>query len=107
MEILGFKLDDALILFRFCGLVILVMLLIFLVTLLIPKIAKIIDKSIEKHNPERVEENPEEPKIKGPYDKSEIEDFDPNYKIYNTDIYSLKIKKKPNKERNVDNGKEQ
>lgn len=56
-------------------------------TLLTPIIAKKIDKNKDEPIPERVDEN--EFTVKGPYDKQTDEDFDPNYKIYNTDIYGM------------------
>lgn len=68
-----------------------VMGLIMLAAVLTPKIAKLIDKNKTEPSPERVEDNisPDEYKVVGPYDKQEMQDFDPNYKIYNTDIYGF------------------
>lgn len=109
----GIDTETMLAILKFVGLVALIMFLIYLVTLLTPKIAKLIDKHSGKPNPERVEEDSEVPQVKGPYDKSQVDEFDPNYKIYNTDIYSFNSKKKQKDksvgdiERNVDNGKKQ
>lgn len=53
-----------------------------------PKIAKL----IEKHHPSINEKNePPDDGVKGPYDK-QVEKYDLNYKIYNTDIYGVDFK---------------
>lgn len=87
--------EFALVLLKFGGAMLGIMAIICGVTVLTPHLAKFIDKRLEKHkdepNPERVDEN--EPTVKGPYDKQVDEDFDPNYKIYNTDIYGFDRKK--------------
>lgn len=81
--------DTALVLLKFGGAMLIIMGLIFLAAVLTPKIAKLIEKRSGDPSPERVEEDilPENYTVKGPYDKSKLDDFDPNYKIYNTDIY--------------------
>ena len=38
--------------------------------------------------------DPENYKVQGIFDKSHIDGWDPNYKIYNEDIYALNFKKK-------------
>ena len=53
----------------------------------------------EKDDPERVDgentgNDPENYKVQGIFDKSHIDGWDPNYKIYNEDIYALNFKKK-------------
>jgi hypothetical protein len=75
------------------------MVLIVAACLVTPKIAKLIGKKYPQllENPERVEDsakgrNPEEYEVKGPYDSQKLDDFDPNYKIYNTDIYGVDFK---------------
>ena len=55
--------------------------------------------SAEKDDPERVDgentgNDPENYKVQGIFDKSHIDGWDPNYKIYNEDIYALNFKKK-------------
>ncbi len=102
--------------------------LIWVIAAITPFLARKIDERLKKPSPERVEDSndktEEEYKVKGLYDKSEMENFDPNYKIYNTDIYGIEsltkraqakkeaksgIENKEsdgNNERNVDNGKE-
>ena len=56
-------------------------------------------KRQEKDDPERVDgentgNDPENYKVQGIFDKSHIDGWDPNYKIYNEDIYALNFKKK-------------
>lgn len=96
-----------LVLLKFGGMMLLIMGLIMIVTILTPVIARKIDKNKDEPIPERVEDS--EYTVRGPYDKQTDKDFDPNYKIYNTDIYggeAIGLNKK-NTERNVDkNGKE-
>ncbi len=69
--------------------------------LLTPKIARLIEKKFpqlrDKEGPERVEENakgqsPEENTVKSAFESSEVKGFDPNYKIYNKDIYGVDFK---------------
>lgn len=102
--------------------------LIWVIAAITPFLARKIDERLKKPSPERVEDSNDKTeegyKVKGLYDKSEMENFDPNYKIYNTDIYGIEsltkraqAKKEAksgtenkesdgNNERNVDNGKE-
>ena len=67
--------------------------LIWVIAAITPFLARKIDERLKKPSPERVEDSndktEEEYKVKGLYDKSEMENFDPNYKIYNTDIYGF------------------
>ena len=71
--------------------------------LITPKIARFIEKRhpelAEKDDPERVDgentgNDPENYNVQGIFDKSHIDGWDPNYKIYNEDIYALNFKKK-------------
>ena len=53
----------------------------------------------KRDDPERVDgentgNDPENYKVQGIFDKSHIDGWDPNYKIYNEDIYALNFKKK-------------
>lgn len=119
--------ETAKLLLEFVGVMAVIMGLIMLVAVLTPKIARLIDKNRKASSPERVDEvSPEEYTVGDPYGKQELEDYDLNYKIYNTDIYgweALGVSKKKHKksgendndgnekdemksERNVDNGKE-
>lgn len=88
------NLDYLIVILKFGGAMLGVMAIICGVTVLTPHLAKFIDKRLDKKkddpNPERVDED--EPTVKGPYDKQVDEDFDPNYKIYNTDIYGFNKK---------------
>ena len=76
-----------LVLLKFAGMMLLIMGLVMLMAVLTPVIAKKIDKNKDEPTPARVDEG--EYTVKGPYDKQKDEDFDPNYKIYNTDIYGM------------------
>lgn len=72
--------------------------------LVTPKIARLMEKKFPqlKESPERVEENakgqfpednsPMQENVKSIFESSEIEGFDPNYKIYNKDIYGVDFK---------------
>lgn len=73
--------------------VVVIMALIMLAAIATPYLAKIIDKN-KKPVPEKDEnkDNPEEDGVKGVFEKSKLDDFDPNYKIYNTDIYGVEKK---------------
>lgn len=84
---------------------VIVMVLIVIACLVTPKIARFIEKKypkLETPPPERVDgENkgsgndlsrPEDYKVKGIFEVSKDDDFDPNYKIYNTDIYGVDFK---------------
>jgi len=76
-----------------------IMTLIVIACLITPKIARFIEKRHPSltENPERVDgdmqgECPDDNKVQGLYDKSTLDDWDPNYKIYNTDIYGVDFK---------------
>lgn len=80
-----------------------IMTFIVIACLITPKIARFIEKRhpelAEKDDPERVDgentgNDPENYKVQGIFDKSHIDGWDPNYKIYNEDIYALNFKKK-------------
>lgn len=77
-----------------------VMLLIALAAVATPYIAKLIDK----HRKPKDVMSGSEDGVRGIFDASRDEDFDPNYKIYNTDIYGFDKKSERN---DNDNGKEQ
>lgn len=70
---------------------VLVMVLIALAAVATPYIAKHIDKNRKPSPPdEKKAEDGDE--VHSIFEKSELEDFDPNYKIYNTDIYGVEKK---------------
>ena len=75
-----------------------IMALIVLACLVTPRIAKFIEKKnprIAERNRKAEEEytSPEKYEVKDPYGKQETpEGFDPNYKIYNEDIYGVDFK---------------
>ena len=80
-----------------------IMALIVAACLVTPKIAKFIEKRCpklaEKTDPARVDgENkgvdPKDYKVQGAFESSKLEGFDPNYKIYNQDIYGFDFKRK-------------
>ena len=78
---------------------IVIMTLIAVACLVTPKIARLIEKKYPnlKESPERVEDkakghNPEEYEATGAFESSKLDDFDPNYKIYNKDIYGVDFK---------------
>lgn len=62
---------------------VIVMALIALAAIATPYIAKFVDKH---RKPEKPKEDDE---VRGMFDASKEDDFDPNYKIYNTDIYGV------------------
>lgn len=94
----------ALVLLKFAGTMLLIMGLVMLMAILTPVIAKKIDKNKDEPIPERVDDS--EYTVKGPYDKQSDGDFDPNYKIYNTDIYGMdSLKNKKNDRKDEKNGK--
>lgn len=62
---------------------VIVMALIALAAVATPHIAKFVDK---RRKPEEPKEDDE---VRGIFDASKENDFDPNYKIYNTDIYGV------------------
>ena len=65
-----------------------IMAAIGLMAVITPKIAKIIEK---RHPDINEREEPQDDGVKGPYDK-QVEKYDLNYKIYNTDIYGVDFK---------------
>ncbi len=76
--------------------VIVILLLVFIIAVITPKLAAFIDKrrknsSNQYDNDEYI--NPKDYTVMDPYGKSEKpEGFDPNYKIYNEDIYGFNRK---------------
>ncbi len=90
---------------------VIVMAFIVLACLVTPKIARWIEKKnpqlaqrIEKRGlgPERVDDtatgrDPQDYEAHSAFEASKLDDFDPNYKIYNTDIYGVDFKKKKKK----------
>lgn len=85
-------------LLKLLGNVAVIMIFIVLACLVTPKIAKWIEKkhSGVKDDPSSEGEdksaNAEEYEVKGIFEASREEDWDPNYKIYNTDIYGVDFK---------------
>lgn len=69
---------------------VLVMALIALAAVATPYIAGYIDKN-KKPSPAN-EKKTTDDGVHSLFEKSELEDFDPNYKIYNTDIYGVEKK---------------
>ncbi len=85
-------------LIKYALFVIVILLLVFIIAVITPKLASLIDK--RRKNPTLSEKhiNPEEYTVKDPYGKSEkLDGFDPNYKIYNEDIYGFNRKNKTEK----------
>ncbi|MBP1573579.1 MAG: hypothetical protein J6A55_07230 [Oscillospiraceae bacterium] len=70
---------------------VLVMVLIALAAVATPYIAKHIDKN-RKPSPPDEKKAEDGDGVHSIFEKSELEDFDPNYKIYNTDIYGVEKK---------------
>lgn len=62
---------------------VIVMALIALAAVATPHIAKFVDKHRKPEEPK------EDDEVRGIFDASKEDDFDPNYKIYNTDIYGV------------------
>lgn len=62
---------------------VIIMALIALAAVATPYIAKVIDKHRKPEEPKKDDE------VRGIFEASKDEDFDPNYKIYNTDIYGV------------------
>lgn len=89
-------------LLKWAGKVGVIMIFIVLACLVTPKIAAWIEKkrsdgkeeTENAENAENSEENvkPQDYKVQGLFDASKEEDWDPNYKIYNTDIYGVDFK---------------
>ena len=74
--------------------VIVIMALIALCCLVTPRLSRWIDKKrgIKQSDEESNEAADDMPDVRGPYDASHDEDYDLNYKIYNTDIYGVDFK---------------
>ena len=85
-------------LLKWAGKVGIIMVFIVIACLVTPKIAKWIEKKHPSLAEDEEEENsgenknPEEYKVQGMFDASKEDDWDPNYKIYNTDIYGVDFK---------------
>lgn len=71
---------------------VLVMVLIALALVATPYIAKHIDKNRKPAPSEEKKAEDGDGEVHSIFEKSELEDFDPNYKIYNTDIYGVEKK---------------
>jgi hypothetical protein len=72
-----------------------IMALIVIACLVTPKIAAWLEKKYPKlkEDPkDRKSQNPEDYKVNGIFEASKLDDFDPNYKIYNKDIYGVDFK---------------
>lgn len=81
--------------------VVVILLLVFIIAVITPKLAELIDKR-RKNPPDPSDAgeyiNPEDYTVKDPYGNGEkIDGFDPNYKIYNEDIYGFNRKNKNSK----------
>ena len=96
-------LNKELLLLKLAAGCVVIMTFIVIACLITPKIARFIEKRhpelAEKDDPERVDgedtgNDPENYKVQGIFDKSHLDDWDPNYKIYNEDIYAFNFKKK-------------
>lgn len=86
-------------LLKWTGKVGVIMIFIVLACLVTPKIAAWIEKKKGSSDDGKTEEEnsgetvkPEEYKAQGLFDADKDEDWDPNYKIYNTDIYGVDFK---------------
>lgn len=89
---------------KFGAAMLLIMAVIAVVTILTPRLARFIEKRRkDKPDPFGVDSDDNIKEVRGMFDAQRDEDFDPNYKIYNEDIYGFNRKSK--KERNK-NGKE-
>ncbi len=75
-------------LLKFFGAMVVIMAVIAFVTVLTPRLAKLIDRH-RKNSKKPLIVGDDENEAKGIYDAQKEEDFDPNYKIYNEDIYGL------------------
>lgn len=75
---------------KFGGAMLAIMALIGVIILITPRLARFIDR----HRKPADESDTADDGVKGLYDAQKDDDFDPNYKIYNEDIYSLKFTKK-------------
>ena len=66
-----------------------IMALIALAAVATPYIAKVIDKHRKPEEPKKDDGLHSAQNVRGIFEASKDEDFDPNYKIYNTDIYGV------------------
>ncbi len=66
-----------------------VMALIALAAVATPHIAKFVDKHRKPEKPKEDDGVHSAQNVRGIFDASKEDDFDPNYKIYNTDIYGV------------------
>ncbi len=92
---------------KYASSVIIILLLVFIIAVITPKLAAFIDKR-RKNTPDSTDGNeyinPEDYTVKDPYGKGErLKDFDPNYKIYNEDIYGFNRKNNSEKIKSKDN----
>lgn len=78
-------------LLKFGAGMVIIMAVIALVTEITPKIARFIDRR-RKSSKHPLIVGDDDSRIKGIYDAQKDKDFDPNYKIYNEDIYGLNFK---------------
>lgn len=72
-----------------------IMIFIVLACLVTPKIARRLEKKYpQRFDPpdEEEQQKPEDYQVTGAFEASKEEDWDPNYKIYNTDIYGVDFK---------------
>ena len=86
--------------------VIIILLLVFLIAVITPKLAELIDKKRNRFSDFDADAETIDPKdytVKDPYGKGErLDGFDPNYKIYNEDIYGFNRKNKSTKTNSKD-----
>lgn len=68
---------------------VIIMALIALAAVATPYIAKVIDKHRKPEEPKKDDGLHSAQNVRGIFEASKDEDFDPNYKIYNTDIYGV------------------
>ncbi len=70
-----------------------IMILIVAACLVTPRIARAIEKRHPSLRENAKPQSPEDLEVRDPYEKQERpEGFDPNYKIYNEDIYGVDFK---------------
>lgn len=89
--------------------VIVILLIVFLIAVITPKLAGFIDKRRKASDISDSAEciDPKDYTVLDPYEKGDKpEGFDPNYKIYNEDIYGFNRKRKSLKTKSKDNNKE-
>ncbi len=83
-------------LLKFGAAMVIIMAVIAFVTVITPKIARLIDKH-RKSSKHHIIVGDDDSKVKGIYDVQKEKEFDPNYKIYNEDIYAIKFKNNKNR----------